>query len=516
MAVRKSIATGNFLTAGTWGLVDATSYLNSETGSEVLTTAYSGTRSAAFTPGAIEISGIALKLSVRTGTTGTISTQLELDVGDVAVSGTEVTIDCADLPAAVTADANGGWIFFKFASPVLLLGATAYQVAATTSSVSQVSLFRDGTADNICRALVTTTTGAPAAGDDLIVAGEYTAAGASATYTITMDETVATDYGSATTSAVTPALALCAKGILRWGVAATTNYVLRLSGYAVVYAGGELDIGTVGAEMPRNSSGFLEFDCAADGDFGLITRNLATTVIQGLSRTVGKLLDRCKLNTDEAANSTSLGVDTDTGWLDNDRIAVASTTRTRTDCESGTMSGDAGAATLTVDGFAGAGGGLLVAHSGTSPTQAEVILLTRNVGIRAVTSTLVTFWNIKPTATVDCDWAEFYYMGENAVGKRGVEIETTTGSCVFTRCAFHDFEDHGVYLIGNLANNVTLQSNVLWNMHSAALTVSTGAIAYQSGGLSGTAGGNSLSAMPSNKASGDSPRQTILIRRSTS
>jgi hypothetical protein len=54
MAVRCAIGTGNFTTAGTWGTVDSTSYLNAENATEsLLTTAYSGTRSAAFTPGAI-------------------------------------------------------------------------------------------------------------------------------------------------------------------------------------------------------------------------------------------------------------------------------------------------------------------------------------------------------------------------------------------------------------------------------------------------------------------------------
>jgi len=257
MAILTSIATGNFTAAATWGVVDATSYLNSETSLYILTTAYSGTRSSAFTPGAIEVAGIAVKLSVRTGTTGTFSVNLELDSDNSQVAGTEVTIDCADFPVAATADLNGGWHYFKFASPVTLSAATAYQVAAMTSSSSQISLRGDGTADNISRALVTTTTQAPTTGDDLIIAGEYTGQGTSNTLTVTMDETATTDYGAASTSLVLPAIAICNKGILRYGVTAATAYYLKVSGYIVIYSGGEFDIGTVANPIPRDSTATL-------------------------------------------------------------------------------------------------------------------------------------------------------------------------------------------------------------------------------------------------------------------
>ena len=86
--------------------------------------------------------------------------------------------------------------------------------------------------------------------------------------------------------------------------------------------------GTTGTPMPRDSSGHIDFDSGTNVDFGLVIRNLGTWNIQGQSRTSGKDIDRCKLNTDEAIASTSLGVDTDTGWLDNDEIGVATTTQT--------------------------------------------------------------------------------------------------------------------------------------------------------------------------------------------
>ena len=462
MAVLIAKASGLLTASTTWSTVDATSYLNAENGSEVLTAAYSDTRSSTFTPGAITIDGIAVKLSVRTGVTGTMSVSLYNDTLTADVAGTEVTINCADLPVAATADLNGGWIFFKFSSSVLLLAGNNYRVQAKTSDASQVSLFRNATADNICRALRTTTEAAPGAGDDMIICGEKTGAGAETAIVVTMDSEAATDYGAASTSLVTPSLAICDGGTLQYGTTAATNYILRQSGNVVIYSGGTFNIGTTDTPIPRGGSAVLEFDCAADGGFGLLVRNLGTFVAQGLSRTAAKLVDRCLLNTDEAIASTSLGVSADTGWLDNDEIAVASTTQTASQSEKGALNGNANASDMTVDGFAGAGGGLAAAHSGTSPTQAEVILLTRNVRVRAVTSTLVTYCCFKPTSIVDIDWCEFYYLGENATDKHGIDVQTISGSFNMQRSSIHDCEDAGFYINGTTADNITFSNNVMY------------------------------------------------------
>ena len=470
MALRASIASGNFTTAATWGLVDSTSYLGAETGSEVLTTAGSGTRSSAFTPGAITVSHIGVKLSVRTGTTGTMSVHLILSSDNSEVAGTLVTINTADLPVAATADLNGGWHFFKLSSPVTLTGATAYKLEAWTSSSTQISLFRDSTADNISRALITTTTGAPAAGDDLIIAGEYTGAGTSNSFTVTMDNTATTDFGSAPTAAnslLTPGIAICNKGTLTFGTSAATNYYLKQSNSLIVYSGGTLNIGTTGTAIPRDSTANLQFDCGAAGDYGLLIRNLGTFSHQGLSRSSGKNIYYCLLNTDEAANSTSLGVDTDTGWLDNDVIAVASTTRTASQCESGTLNGNAGASTLTVDGFAGAGGGLANAHGGTSPVQAEVVLLTRNTNIYGASSTLTTYIYFAPTATINCDWAGYYWIGINSSGKYGIEIATTAGTCSINYCSLYNCtvsNNRGFYVSSASGSNIDISYNCIYNV----------------------------------------------------
>lgn len=472
MAVLASIATGNFTAAATWGVVNAASYLNSENATEsLLTTAYSGTRSTAFTPGAITVSHIGVKLCERIGTTGTMSVSLRnATIGlDDFVTGTEVTINTADLPSCLEVDLNGGWVFFKLTAPVLLLAATTYNVQAKTSSATQVDLWCDATADNLSRCLVTTTTGAPAAGDDLIVAGEYTGTGTSNTFTVTMDQTATTDYGAASNSIVTPALAICSKGVLTWGTSAATNYNLKISGNLIIYSGGIMNMGTVATPCPRGSTMTLNFDVTVNVEYGLVIRNLGTLVAQGLSRTSGKDIHYCKLNTDEAAAQTVLGVDTDTGWLNGDEIGIASTTRTASQTERRTLSGDAGASSITVTA------GLTNAHSGTSPTQAEVILITRSVKICGASATLQAYIDKKPLANFDCDWVEFYFLGSATALKRGISISTTTGSCSLRYCSFRDFSvtGSGINAAGATGDNYTIQHCVFYGVLSPFSNVAT-------------------------------------------
>lgn len=423
MAVRMSAATGNFSAAGTWQTVDPTSYLAAYSAGWTVTTGWT-VPSQPFTPGAITIDGFALRVSSRVAVpTGTISARIE--TGGVAVTGATVTVNCSDMPAADSSTPNGGWVFFRFAAPITLLAATAYSVSAAASVSGQVVLCRGAAAlGDLLRALRTSTTGAPTAGDDLIICGEYSGAGTGNSYTVTMDALASsiTSYGSGGTAAISPGVSVSAKSILRYGAAAATNYYLRLATNMCVFSGGEFDMGTVATPIPRDSTAVLNFACVAAVDFGLTVHNLGTFISQGLSRTSGKNIYTCKLNADAAVNATSLGVDTDTGWLSGDQIAVASTSRTNTECEGGTLNGNAGASALTVNGFAGAGGGVAFAHSGTTPTQGEIILLTRNVQIFGASAALSSYIDTKATAVIDCDWTEFKWLGSAIGNKLGIDI----------------------------------------------------------------------------------------------
>ncbi len=427
--------TSSINASGTWNVVDATSLSASESATTAVTTTY--VASSNFTPGAITVSHIGIKLSVRTGTTGTFSVNLRNTTLGADVAGTEVTINCADFPVAATADLNGGWHFFKLSSPVLLLAATNYAVQVKTSSSSQISLFSTATT-NWSRALITTATGTPTTGDDMIVTGEYTGTGTSNSYTVTWDITATTDYGSAPTAAnslLLGGLSICNKGTLTVGNSSATNYIMKVSNSILQYSGSTWEE----PSMPSDSRFELQFDPGTNVDYGFEIRNLATNNRAGFNYTY----DRCLLNTDEAINSTSLGVDTNvSAWPDNAVIAVGSTTRTNSQSEIGALNG-AGGSTLTVDGFAGAGGGLAFAHSGTAPTQAEVILLSRNTTWRGTSASLQGYVRVGATANINWDWYALKWMGSNTTNKRGFETACTTGTQTFDYGSHYNFEVSG-------------------------------------------------------------------------
>ncbi len=508
MAVRIATADGNFTAAGTWGVVDATALLDSEAANTALTTSY--VESAAFTPGAITIDGIAVKVASRPGSTGTISVRLAQAAATVA--GTEVTINVSDIDSRA---AEQGWYFFKFAAPVLLVVATAYTVSAKTSSATQVNLYRNATAGNWSRLLRTTTTGAPAAGDSLHILGEWTAAATKTDRTVTMDSTAATDYGDGT-PANPPGFTIGKGGILTWGTTAATNYILRVSTRLTIFRGGVMNMGTTGTACPRDSSMELQLDsAAADGDFGLVV--YGTFNAQGLSRTIGKNIVRCLLNTDEAAAQTVLGVDTDTGWLNADDIALASTTQTAGQAETRVLSGNAAATTVTVTA------GLTNAHSGTSPTQAEMILLTRNVRIQSVSSTFMAYVYFGGASIVDCDWTSFRYLGASGTGKRGVEVDTdSNGSMALSFCSIREFDAHGIYVAAAASDNWSIDNltgykvgNQAANQAAINVSATTGTnwsltnIDIVSGNASGGAGvslaayGGTLTNIRCNSGAGD-------------
>jgi len=203
MATLLATANGNLTSATTWGLVDATSLLDSQVNNVALTTSLVASQT--FTPGVITTDGVALKVASRSNSpVGTMI--VDLAIAGVQVPGSEVTINVSDLPswsdAPSTTLCGIGWTFFKFSSPLLLVALTAYTVRARTTTATQVNLFRNATVGNWSRMLRTTTTQAPVAADRMFICGEWTAAATKTDRTVTMDSTVATDYGDATTGLI--------------------------------------------------------------------------------------------------------------------------------------------------------------------------------------------------------------------------------------------------------------------------------------------------------------------------
>ena len=416
MTTRIAAATGNWLTGATWQDADATSLLVSSANSTLLTTSY--VASSTFTPGAITIDGIAVwVLSRAASPTGTVSIALDQAGSDVA--GTPVTINVADIPVG-----GNCWVLFKFAAPVTLLAATLYSVKAKTSNASQVTLNRNATAGNWSRLLRTTTSATPGAADPIYILGEKTGAGTGNTITVTMDDAAAgaTVYGQVDISA---------GGVLSYGVVASIAYYLKQAGDFIIRAGGIAKLADVGSAMPATSSGVLEFNCGSNVQYGLIVKSGGTLIGQGNPITV-----KAKLNADAAAAATSLTTDVSTGWKNGDEIGIPSTTRTFSQAEKKTMSGDATGTSVPI-------AALTNAHGGNSSTgvQADLINLTRNIKIRGISTSLQAYISIEDGAIVDLDYVEMHQLGGAGNPKDGLTIAVhTTGSDVnIQNCSLHDF-----------------------------------------------------------------------------
>jgi hypothetical protein len=462
-----SKATDNFTAAGTWAPVATASLceLDSEAGSTNPGTG--GGRTAAFTPAAEEIDAIALKLNTSPASpSGTLSVKLENQTNP-GVREATVVINNADIPANLAAG-SGGWYVFKFSAPVIPNGTDSYKIYVVSSAVTTFteSWYTDGTASNFSRMLRRTATpSAPAAGDKLIIAGEMTGQGTLNSFTVTMDNTATTSFGPTVSGGPPQGMMVCDEATLTFGTAASTNYYLKLKGVLAVRAGGTLNIGTSGTPIPSSSTAVLEFDSVANVDSGLNIGVGATFNAYGATKTSTSTL----LTVDKAAAATTLTIGDTTGWAAGDVLGIASTTITPGQTESKTILTVDSGTTVTLTA------GLGFAHSGTAPTQGEVINLTRNVKIRGVSGTLQGYIFAAAKATVTCRYTEFYWLGSGTVNKKGIDATTTVGGNFDMQfCALHDFiaaSSIGFSITGAASTNIIYSNNVSYNMQSSHVSV---------------------------------------------
>lgn len=288
MATLISRATGNLTSASTWGVCSSGSGaqltdLTQTDSSSSTQTKYSYNFTG--TSGDV-VDGIALFLK-RASLLGTFTAILSADGGTTATR--SVTVNVSDLPA------DESWVFFAFGSSLTLNGGATYRVGVASSSDASVNVYCDSGTRNFGRLLRTTTTKAPAAGDAMLICGQWTAAATSSAYTVTMDATAVVAYGTGVATSPTQTapgalngISIGQSGTLRWGTSASTTYVLQLAGSLAVWSGGTYQQGTSGTPVPTGSRATLQFACAADGDYGLLAFNGATVSVYGAARTSGK------------------------------------------------------------------------------------------------------------------------------------------------------------------------------------------------------------------------------------
>lgn len=453
-------------TSASWLVCDPTSLNDTETtGTTSLSTSYQ--ESTAFTPGAIVVCGVMIKIASRAAGSPSNTITVRLAQAGADVAGTVTTMNVSDIDVcsntAITGN-EGGWYFFKFnvagtPTAVTLSAATAYtlsiKMSATTTGVNCYSL----ATNNWARFLVTTTTAAPASGDRLAITGDNLSAGVKNSYTVTMDNTAATSFGTTATQAFT----INKGGTLQWGTSASTAYQLKVKGVMRVFSGGTYTRGTAGTPMPSTSTAVHTFDATGAVDSGLEVANGGTLNDWGATKTPFTLM-----TADKAATNTVIsGLTSTSGWVAGDVMAFESTTITAGQAESKT--------TLSIDSSTQVTltAGLTNAHSGTAPTQARCANLTRNNRYIGASATLVGYLFFATTATVTMQYVEVTAVGNSTTNKRGIDILTTTASITINGCSIHDNTQAtaiGINIASNI-NNVTITNNVIYNINACGFVL---------------------------------------------
>jgi hypothetical protein len=276
----------------------------------------------------------------------------------------------------------------------------------------------------------------PIEGDNVVIASGHT---------VTIDQNIT--IGNDTTTA---AITINSGGKLQVLSTAAAAYTLTCKGNFVV--NGTLEIGTVANPIPvgKEFTILLNYSASlADGEYGMLIGESAagTVTLQGATKTYYKSL----LDVNASVSDNHIHTADNTGWKDNDVLALAPTSRTYSEYETLTMNGDASDDVINFDSPAS----LAYAHSGTSPTQAEVVNLTRTVKIKSYNSSYPGYISIKNASTViDWDWVEFNGLGLNAANKYGAINFLTNAlstAAAIRYCSFYGGEYHHIYQ--NIASN---------------------------------------------------------------
>jgi hypothetical protein len=437
-------------TASTWKTIDATSALTTATTWNWLTTTY--VSSSNFTPGAITVEGIMVKLDYVRNTVGTMSVRLFNATAGTAVVGTEVNINISDIPQQNILQQNsGGWIYLKFASPVTLLAATAYNIQA--KSTGQI-LLNVTSGNNWLRGLVTSTTAAPAATDRLFVCGFYTNLSAGTSITCTYDNTTSSVYGS---------ISVGAFGRMILQNNPSTNYVMKIAttGLYENALNAVTEFGNSSSPLVSSSTLLLELQATAAATNGIDNRNMATFTAYGTPKT-----RRAKLAANSAVGATTLTTDISTGWVTGDELSFAQTVRsTSPQVERKALTANAVGTTLTISA-------MTLAKLGTGDFPCDIGLMTSNIKIYGTSATSTFYFrnnvSTQPgTGKVDFSNVEFRYFGSSTGGRFGFELNGSVG-CLnrFNNCSFADGNSgtYGLMIFNGVNENFEIENNVFYNV----------------------------------------------------
>jgi hypothetical protein len=415
MAKLVSIASGNFSSSSTWAVINEQSFQGGIYGGLGYSLTTTATQTGTFSPSTnISVSHIGIRL-VGTGQGGTMTFDIFNVTSGAAVANSQVTVNRASLNFNF-GSASGSYYLIKLPTTISLTSGTNYsiRVAGSSGVVTTLVSNSNNVASTLHRFLVTTTTQAPAATDDLWVVKEIVTGSTTNEFTVTMDITSsATTYGSGT--AGFGGISLNEGSKLIWGTSASTNYYLRLNGNIWLSSGAWLEIGTSASIIPSTSTAILEFSGASQGfqqNGTNPTTGFSTYVSYVSVRGENPTYPYALLAADVAANAISATTNVSTGWKSGDTIVIAGTNAVATGQDLRTLTADTVGTTM---GFSA----LTNAHGGSGDVVAEVVNLTRNVKIRNSNASqgVMTLNNV----LMDIQGCEIRNMGAMTITGAGIK-----------------------------------------------------------------------------------------------
>jgi hypothetical protein len=408
MAVLVSVATGNLTAAATWQVVHAGTFQTLRATQETATLGLNTTFQAGtnFTVAAnITVDAVLLKFASKTYNSAVKVT------AEIYNSTTATVLATATVDVPNVGNTTPNWIQVKFSSSVVVTTGNNWQIRLKKDTSDSLLFYRkSGTTSDWTFGLRTTTTAAPANGDILLIAPQYTAT-TYTPFTITNDNTnSALLLGNGTAGTV--GLEVSYGCTLQNAVSASTNYYLRVNNDIYFNSGSYFSCGTVASPFPQSSTATFEIYQPADARFSWTCRQVvsAPSTFTCYENQTNKRSQQAELSAQATAGATSFTVTgSPTNWRSGDEIVIPTTARDPNQVEYRTMSANESAGTVQISS------GLTYTHSqyhdlwNTKP--ARVANLTKNIKFKGTSSTLKAsgiFWGTYNEVTVY--GVEFQYI----------------------------------------------------------------------------------------------------------
>jgi hypothetical protein len=460
-------------TDASWKVIHPTGYSMSEAASTPISVAV--TASTTWTPGAgLVYEGVLLRVATRVvSPIGTLTVQL-YNVSDAVVE-RSVTCNVSDISGGGTATPLQGNAYFKFSSTYTTVAAKVYSIRLLASVVNQITFFRTATASDWSRAMVTSTTAAPASTDELYVNGPITGAGAVTVVTCTMNNTASTNFAH---------MAVGENGRLVWGTTPGVNYLLNLTGITVtgttanagayLTGNGYWEMGNSSTRMPATSTATLNLVSAGLGASGnsFIIRAYSTFLAYG--QDVNRI---AKAAANISASATSITTNVSTGWKNGDLIGIGATARSATpQFEQKALTADASGTTLSISAVTNA-------KDGVAPVQCDLINLTSNVIIKGTSQAQTCSINkATGTGTINFDNVSFQFIGSATASYRGIDLNglSATSSDVinFRRCVFSSGGSSCIFInTAATIENITIDGCVFYGGNGLHIAIAAMSLA---------------------------------------